>query len=67
MKTMIDSIHRIIDKLSNEWGEMYYRHKYRMFYKGHRSYYDDAICGVKGRLAILFVRISNRIKGISKQ
>jgi len=62
MKTMIDSIHHFIDKLSNEWGERYYSHKYRIFFKGRRSYIDEAICGVKGLLATLFVRISNKIK-----
>ena len=62
MKTMIDNIHNIIDKLSKTVEDTYYSMKYRVFFKGWRSYVDDIVFEVKGRLATLVFTIG-RITG----
>ena len=58
---MIDSIRKIIDNLSIAVEDTYYSVKYRVFFKGWRSYIDDMIFGVKGRLATLVFTIGSSI------
>ena len=61
MKKMIDSIRKIIDNLSIAVEDTYYSVKYRVFFKGWRSYIDDMIYKVKGRLATLFYTLGRII------
>ena len=62
MKNSINSIRKHIDNLSEAVMIEYYRVQYQIFFKGYRSYVDDMVSGVQGRLATLFYTLG-RIKG----
>ena len=62
MNNSINNIRQFIGKLSIAVEDTYYSVKYRVFFKGWRSYIDDMIYKVKGRLATLFYTLG-RIKG----
>jgi hypothetical protein len=62
MKNSINNIRQFIDNLSEAVMIEYYRVQYQIFFKGYRSYVDDMISGVQGRLATLFYTLG-RIKG----
>ena len=62
MNININNIRQFIDNLSEAVMIEYYRVQYQIFFKGYRSYVDDMISGVQGRLATLFYTLG-RIKG----
>lgn len=62
MNNSINSIRQFIGKLSIAAETIYITHQYRVFFKGYRSYVDDMVSGVQGRLATLFYTLG-RIKG----
>ena len=59
MKNSINSIRKHIDNLSEAVMIEYYRVQYQIFFKGYRSYVDDMISGVQGRLATLVFTIGS--------
>jgi len=61
MNNSINSIRQFIGKLSIAAETIYITHQYRVFFKGYRSYVDDMISGVKGRLATLVFTIGSSI------
>ena len=66
MNNSINSIRKHIDKLSIAAETIYITHQYRVFFKGYRSYVDDMIFGVQGRLATLVFTIGSiigKVKG----